>query len=446
MLGRFGIAVLLIAFEITLINSELPIENKIRENPHIDCQTHNVVVRFNTDKAFQGHVYVRGHYEDDDCHKDYLLNRDTGGDMNIPFDKCGMRRQRMTNPKGMAMSSTVVISFHRTFITSVDRAYKINCFYLEADKEVKQSLEVSTISTIDLGVPVPMPTCTYQVLTGGPEGSVVQYARVGDKVFHKWSCSFEMPELYCMLVHSCNVDDGSGTLFEMIDQEGCSKDPVILDDLTYITDLMAGTESSVFKFADKAHLYFTCQVQLSLKHEQEGDICVRPKCNATRRFRYRRELPNEQMNSTIIEDKSSSNNETSILIDEMLSKKNKTRDNADQIKTRKYRGRRSPDNDFDLVAPPVMVLDLDDADPRGLANNVIEATTPITPNFQTIDQRLAPNWSPFHRNRPQSQQQFGICMSEMTFGFLIGVALLAGIGSIVFSTIACLIRARGKKN
>jgi len=145
MLGRFGIAVLLIAFEITLINSELPIENKIRENPHIDCQTHNVVVRFNTDKAFQGHVYVRGHYEGDDCHKDYLLNRDTGGDMNIPFDKCGMRRQRMTNPKGMAMSSTVVISFHRTFITSVDRAYKINCFYLEADKEVKQSLEVSTI-------------------------------------------------------------------------------------------------------------------------------------------------------------------------------------------------------------------------------------------------------------------------------------------------------------
>jgi len=231
----------------------------------------------------------------------------------------------------------------------------------------------------------------------------------------------------------------------MIDQEGCSKDPVILDDLTYITDLMAGTESSVFKFADKAHLYFTCQVQLSLKHEQEGDLCARPKCNGTRRFRYRREIPNGQLNGTVIEDKLSPSNETSILIEEMLSKKNKTQDVNDQVKTRQSRNRRSPDNDFDLVAPPVMVLDLDDADPRGTANNVIEATTTIMPNFQKIDPRVIPNWSPFHRNRPQ-QQQIGICMSEMTFGFLIGVALLAGIGSIVFSTIACLIRARGKKN
>jgi len=348
----------------------------------------------------------------------------------------------MTNPKGMAMSSTIVVSFHRTFITQVDRAYKINCFYLEADKEVKQSLEVSTISTIDLGVPVPMPTCTYQVLTGGPEGSVVQYARVGDKVFHKWSCSFEMPELYCMLVHSCTVDDGSGTLFEMIDQEGCAKDPVILDDLTYITDLMAGTESSVFKFADKAHLYFTCQVQLSLKHEQEGDTCLRPKCNVSRRFRFRRDLPNAKLNSTVIDSQDQDNNAngTSALI-EALAKKNAS--NSDQAKVRKTRFRRSQDNDFDLVAPPVMVLDLDDADPRGTGTKEQPATTPLpTTNYQIIDQHMGPNWSPFHRNRRQA----GICMSEMTFGFLIGVALLAGIGSIVFSTVACFIRARGKKN
>jgi hypothetical protein len=408
-----------------------------------------VVVKFQTDKPFQGHVYVRGHYEDGDCHKDYMLNPDTAGDMNIPFDKCGMRRQRMTNPKGMAMSSTVVISFHRTFITQVDRAYKINCFYLEADKEVKQSLEVSTISTIDLGVPVPMPTCTYQVLTGGPEGSVVQYAKVGDKVFHKWSCSFEMPELYCMLIHTCTVDDGSGTLVDMIDQEGCSKDPVILDDLTYITDLMAGTEASVFKFADKTHLYFSCQVQLSLKHEQEGETCPRPRCNVTRRFRFRRDLPNEQLNATVIEDKTTpgpSTNETAVLIDEMLSNKNDTNGEEDnQVKTRKSRVRRNPDGDFDVVAAPVMVLDLDDADPRGTANNNIVQVTTISPdNIVLAIDPVSKNWLPFHRNR--RQPEIGICMSETTFGFLIGVALLAGIGSIVFSTIACLIRLRRNKN
>jgi hypothetical protein len=282
-----------------------------------------------------------------------------------------------------------------------------------------------------------MPTCTYQVLTGGPEGSVVQYAKVGDKVFHKWSCSFEMPELYCMLVHSCTVDDGSGTLFEMIDQEGCAKDPVILDDLTYITDLMAGTESSVFKFADKAHLYFSCQVQLSLKHEQEGDSCVRPKCNVSRRFRFRRDLPNSQLNATVIESQEpeKGGNETSSLIEE-LNNKNKT--DSNQI-DKKSRRRRSPENDFDMVAQPVMVLDLDDADPRGQLK-IAPTSTPIT--YQVTDQQVGPNWSPFHRNR----RQIGICMSEMTFGFLIGVSLLAGIGSIVFSTVACYMRSRGRKN
>jgi len=248
-----------------------------------------------------------------------------------------------------------------------------------------------------------------------------------------------MPEMYCMLIHSCSVDDGSGTLFEMIDQEGCAKDPVILDDLTYITDLMAGTESSVFKFADKAHLYFTCQVQLSLKHEHDGDICPRPKCNVSRRFRFRRDTPDTKTNSMVI-DSHQQSNETSTLIEE-LSKTNVTSDNN---QTRLSRSRRSQDNDFDLVAPPVMVLDLDDADPKSADSaNHATSTTPLpSPIFQTLEKRVALTWPPSYRNR----RQVGICMSEMTFGFLIGVALLAGIGSIVFSTVACFIRFRGKKN
>jgi len=88
-----------------------------------------------------------------------------------------------------------------------------------------------------------------------------------------------------------------------------------------------------------------------------------------------------------------------------------------------------------------MVLDLDDADPRGSGDMKI-GTTPLPTSYQTIEQHVGPNWSPFHRNR----RQVGICMSEMTFGFLIGVALLAGMGSIVFSSVACFIRYRRNKN
>jgi hypothetical protein len=62
--------------------------------PKIECLSHMVSVNFVTQAPFEGHVYIRGHYADTDCHKDYMLNRDTSGFMDVSFDKCGMRRQR----------------------------------------------------------------------------------------------------------------------------------------------------------------------------------------------------------------------------------------------------------------------------------------------------------------------------------------------------------------
>ncbi len=80
--------------------------------------------------------------------------------------------------------------------------------------------------------------------------------------------------MYCMVIHSCAVDDGDNTIYELIDRDGCSKDPTALEDLIYMNDLTAGIESAVFKFADKPHVYFNCQVQLSLKQENQGECPV----------------------------------------------------------------------------------------------------------------------------------------------------------------------------
>jgi hypothetical protein len=48
---------------------------------------------------------------------------------------------------------------------------------------------------------------------------------------------------------------------------------LILGELRYSEDLVAGTSSQVFKFADKANMHFSCQVKLSLKKNHEGGVC-----------------------------------------------------------------------------------------------------------------------------------------------------------------------------
>lgn len=47
-----------------------------------------------------------------------------------------------TTPRGLYLSVTIVITFHPMFITMVDRAYNVQCFYMEADKEVSAQIGV----------------------------------------------------------------------------------------------------------------------------------------------------------------------------------------------------------------------------------------------------------------------------------------------------------------
>lgn len=68
-----------------------------------------------------------------------------------------------------------------------------------------------------------------------------------------------------MTVHTCFVADGEGQKILIIDSNGCALDRYLLGNLEYITDLMAGRESHVFKYADKPNVYFNCQVRLELK-------------------------------------------------------------------------------------------------------------------------------------------------------------------------------------
>uniref|UniRef100_A0AC35TWI3 ZP domain-containing protein n=1 Tax=Rhabditophanes sp. KR3021 TaxID=114890 RepID=A0AC35TWI3_9BILA len=256
-----------------------PLDNTITGEPIVECLEDRVKITFRTEKPFGGRVFVKGMIDTNECVTQFSGNNKNAIDFEILNGQCNMRRSRKVGPdqKGVEQSVTVIISFHDTFITKVDRAYRTTCFYVEVDKIVTSSLDVSALPTTDITDTAKMPVCTYTVRRGSVTGAVVSYAVVGEPVFHVWTCDSDM---YSMLVMSCYIDDGDGKdRRELIDEHGCSKDTLILPELTYNPqNNLAYSEVNVFKFADKVTTYFQCAVSTCLTSDGTCVGRTPPRC------------------------------------------------------------------------------------------------------------------------------------------------------------------------
>lgn len=139
----------------------IPVDNGVEGEPEIECGPTSITVNFNTRNPFEGHIYVKGLYDQQGCRNDEGGRQVAG--ITLPFDMCNVARTRSLNPRGVFVTTTVVISFHPLFLTKVDRAYRVQCFYMEADKTVSSQLDVSEITTGFQTQIVPMPICKYEV-------------------------------------------------------------------------------------------------------------------------------------------------------------------------------------------------------------------------------------------------------------------------------------------
>ncbi|VDN05529.1 unnamed protein product [Thelazia callipaeda] len=289
------------------------IDNGVKGEPILECSADSMTINFTTEKEFEGHVYVKGHYDDSLCRMDATLKKNVN--FTVPFSVCDVRRQRSSSPRGLYVCITVIITFHPMFITKIDKSYDVKCFYTETDRSVTARLDVSlsgeqqkkiivmigdekhhvgalgngTIDDFDTGAisnqvitqQIALPSCRYQVLIDGPRGPPVKYTSVGQQVYHQWSCADKdgrVPEtnLYCTTVHSCVVKEESGKEVQLLDENGCTLDRFLLNNLVYTSDLTGGQVSQVFKFADQSSLYFHCQIRLSLKRgscKRTSDEC-----------------------------------------------------------------------------------------------------------------------------------------------------------------------------
>ncbi|CAI2358220.1 unnamed protein product [Caenorhabditis sp. 36 PRJEB53466] len=302
------------------------IDNGLIGNPFVQCGSEHLSINFKTRSAFEGHAYVKGHYSMKECRTDATLEPTVN--LSIPYSACDVIRQRSSNPKGIMMTATIILSFHPMFITKTDKSYKVQCFYAESSKTVTQQLNVeidkeqekkifvmvgddeansdnehpvknqsrkmndqSVEKRIEYNVP--LPECNYRVLNEA-RNEEVAFAKVGQVVYHEWSCaSKDKNEVspFCLTVHSCNVKDETGKEVQLFDENGCAVDKYLINNLEYSDDLSGGQVSQVFKFADQPSVFFQCKIRLGIKNEDGS--CQRSSDNCPAALRGKRSAGQE---------------------------------------------------------------------------------------------------------------------------------------------------------
>ena len=151
------------------------IDNELVGDPVVDCEDTMVALTFKTKKPFTGRVYVQGLADDDRCSRNFAANSDQSKfSMMIQNGDCTMQRQRVTGSlEGIMLSLTIVVSFHGTFVTKADRAYRCMCFFRNI-KRLNNILDMTALGTTELLDTAKMPTCSYSIHSESADGPVVK--------------------------------------------------------------------------------------------------------------------------------------------------------------------------------------------------------------------------------------------------------------------------------
>lgn len=248
--------------------------------PRIRCAPTGITVMMEADSPFKGALFLRGSADKKSCKADFSSQPSQNISFEFGFDDCPSRRKRqITAPRGMTMSSVLVVSYHGSIITHRDVAYQIDCFYREENSKVETMLAVNAPQPRILSDQPKLPTCDYRVeVTGGKAvaGGVVtsslsessQVANVGDSVIHIWTCSGDAPsDVYCIQVYSCTAEDGGADNVQVVDENGCTTDGELLSPIKYKEGSMrAAASSHAFKFVDNHIVYFKCNIRITVKN------------------------------------------------------------------------------------------------------------------------------------------------------------------------------------
>ncbi|CAI5442222.1 unnamed protein product [Caenorhabditis angaria] len=240
--------------------------NEITDTPLVICESDRIIIKVKTTASNPSHIYVDGKEGDIQC-----ISRNQNR-IEIQHDKCGMIKDMTEQPSGNVRRVCITVQLHPLFVTEADRSYCAQCVYVESHvmKDIESTLDISEAPPTQLSPQFDapsMPQCSYTIRKSSQDGPKIQYASIGDSVYHVWSCDGDHSGI---LVQNCHVEDGQGNRILIIDQNGCGIDRYVMATPKYNQNQsIAYQETHVFKFAQRTITRFTCQIRICLK----GDDC-----------------------------------------------------------------------------------------------------------------------------------------------------------------------------
>uniref|UniRef100_A0A7E4VRD8 ZP domain-containing protein n=1 Tax=Panagrellus redivivus TaxID=6233 RepID=A0A7E4VRD8_PANRE len=225
-------------------------------------------------------IYVKEQSADPRCVHHYEANSDHNALMfRVPLSTCGMQRIQQKTHR-FSFVTSVVVSFHRFFLSNRDRGFRLSCDYADVytppQATVTSGIGVEEQTESDVKNMYPeVADCSYQLFSRTRNATISLAAttvHVGDELEHRWSCNGLMPGQF-VFVHDCTVnpefpmDEGDPIL---VDSYGCVVDDAGIGQIMYSNDgFTAYSRHQAYKFADYPNLLFKCALTIC-----RADTCV----------------------------------------------------------------------------------------------------------------------------------------------------------------------------
>ncbi|KAM3723265.1 Cuticlin-6 [Dirofilaria immitis] len=258
------------------------------------CLSDGFNVTFTFPKSFAGTVAVRGKNVTKDCWK--AVQAEQFGknieihevDLFINFKHCDVKETASVNPAGMNYSTLIYVVHDKWLVTGADEGFFIQCHQPQQPQEQNLSPDLSLQSDFKIAEILPLNSvpslCNYSIRANAPNGPLVQSAKLGDIVYHRWECenNNQASDLYGLHIHDCYAESKIEQQHIIIDTKGCSTDTNIVSDVIYADDkLIAFSSAKVFKLINSKHLSFHCKLSLCIRKADGCEGITPPRCSRT---------------------------------------------------------------------------------------------------------------------------------------------------------------------